>query len=141
MPFVLFITLASSVAGVYLYYDKQLAKVKKQLMITSNQLKKTKTQYRTLSSLSKSIQVKFINPSSQIGLTNIGTNLYLAPTFDSPILNTLSLKMEVKILDSAIVDNLIWFYIILPIDSDINCRGWVPKTNFSTLYPSSNLIT
>ena len=68
MPFVLFITLASSVAGVYLYYDKQLAKVKKQLMITSNQLKKTKTQYRTLSSLSKSIQVKFIKSFITRGL-------------------------------------------------------------------------
>ncbi len=140
MQFVIFIILISAIAGVYLYYDQQLAKVKKQLMITSNQLRKNKTQYRSLTPISKPLNIKFINPSSQVGITNTGAQLYLAPTIDSSKLNTLLIKMEVKILDSAIVDNLLWFYVNLPIDSDINCRGWICKNDFSTIFPNSNSI-
>lgn len=138
MQFVIFIILISAIAGVYLYYDQQLAKVKKQLMITSNQLRKCKTQHRSLATIDKPLNIKFINPSSQIGITNTSAKLYLAPTLDSPKLNTLSIKMEVKILDSALVDNLLWFYVNLPIDSDINYRGWISKNDFSTFFPNSN---
>lgn len=138
LQFVIFIILIAAIAGIYLYYDQQLAKVKKQLMITSNQLRKNKTQYRALTPINKPLNIKFISPSSQIGITNTGAKLYLAPTLDSPKLNTLSIKMEVKILDSAIVDSLLWFYVNLPIDSDINCRGWISKNDFSTIFPNSN---
>ena len=138
LQFVIFIILIAAIAGIYLYYDQQLAKVKKQLMITSNQLRKNKTQYRALTPINKPLNIKFIIPSSQIGITNTGAKLYLAPTLDSPKLNTLSIKMEVKILDSAIVDSLLWFYVNLPIDSDINCRGWILKNDFSTIFPNSN---
>lgn len=140
MQFIIFIILISGIAGVYLYFDQQLTKVKKQLMITSNQLRKTKTQYRSLSTTNKNLNIKFITPPSQIGVTNTDANLFLAPTLNSPKLNTLSIKMEVKILDSALVDNLLWFYVSLPIDSDINCRGWISKNDFSTVYSSSNAI-
>ena len=138
MQFVIFIILIAAIAGIYLYYDQQLAKVKKQLMITSNQLRKNKTQYRALTPINKPLNIKFISPSSQIGITNTGAKLYLAPTLDSPKLNTLSIKMEVKILDSAIVDSLLWFYVNLPIDSDINWRGWILKNDVSTILPNSN---
>ena len=140
LQFVIFIILIAAIAGIYLYYDQQLAKVKKQLMITSNQLRKNKTQYRALTPINKPLNIKFITPSSQIGITNIGAKLYSAPTLVSPKLNTLSIKMEVKILDSAIVDNLLWFYVNLPIDSDINCRGWISKNDFSIIFPNSNSI-
>lgn len=140
LQFIIFIILISSIAAVYLYYDQQLVKLKKQLMITSNQLRKNKDQHRSLTTINKSLNIKFINPSAQIGITVIGANVYLAPIVDSPKLNTLAIKMEVKILDSAIVDNLLWFYVHLPIDSDINCRGWISKNDFSTIFPSSNSI-
>ena len=140
MQFIIFIILISSIAALYFYYDQQLVKLKKQLMITSNQLRKSKDQHRSLTTINKSLNIKFISPSTQIGITATGANVYLAPIVDSPKLNTLAIKMEVKILDSAIVDNLLWFYVNLPIDSDINCRGWISKNDFSTIFPSSNSL-
>lgn len=140
MQFLVFIILISAIAGVYLYYDQKLSKVKKQLMIASNQLRKSKTKYRSSTTIDKTLNIKFITPSTNIGITNKGAQLYLAPIIDSPKLTTLQIKMEVQILDSAIVEDSLWFYVNLPIDSDINCRGWIAKSDFSTIFPNSNSI-
>ena len=49
--------------------------------------------------------------------------------------------MEVKILDSAIVNNETWFYVSLPIDTPYNCRGWINKNDFSFICPTSQDIS
>lgn len=139
LQYFLFLILISAIVVVYLYFDQKLAKTRKQLMITSNQLRNLKAQYK--SSLAKTVNIQYIIPSSQTGITNNGAELFSAPTLDSPKLNKLTIKMEVKILDSAIVDNSTWFYVAIPIDSNINCRGWINKKDFSSLYSSSNDIT
>ena len=41
--------------------------------------------------------------------------------------------MEVKILDSAIINNKTWFYVSLPIDTPYNCRGWINKCTFNSI--------
>lgn len=140
LQFIFLVILTSALAGVYFYYDKQLSKVKKQLMITSNQLRKSKVQYKSLNINNKNLDIKFITPSAQIGVTNTDSQLYLAPTLNSPKLNTLSSKMEVKILDSAMVDNLLWFYVKLPIDSNTNCKGWLSENDLSEVFPNANSI-
>ena len=48
--------------------------------------------------------------------------------------------MEVKILDSAMVDNLLWFYVKLPIDSNTNCKGWLSENDLSAVFPNANSI-
>ena len=55
----------------------------------------------------------------------------------SPKVKVLDIKMEVKILDSAIIDDETWFYISLPIDSAYNCRGWINKNDFSYIHQES----
>ena len=138
LQYILFLALIVTIGILYLYFDKKLANTRKQLMITTNQLRNLKGEYRA--TLTKPLNIQFLTPSFQIGLTNTGVNLYLAPTLDSPKLNTLSIKMEVKILDSAIANNSTWFYVAIPIDSNINCRGWINKKDFSTFYSDSNNI-
>ena len=49
-------------------------------------------------------------------------------------------KMEVKILDSAIIDNRTWFYVSLPVDTLYNCRGWINEDDFSLVYSLSKDI-
>lgn len=48
--------------------------------------------------------------------------------------------MEVKILDSAIIDNRTWFYVSLPVDTLYNCRGWINENDFSLVYSLSKDI-
>lgn len=139
LQYFLFLILISAIVVLYLYFDQKLAKTRKQLMITSNQLRTLKNQYR--SSIAKTINIRYITPSSQTGITNNGAELFSAPSLDSPKLSKLSIKMEVKILDSAIVENSTWFYVVIPIDSNINCRGWINKRDFSTLYSDSSNIS
>jgi hypothetical protein len=65
----------------------------------------------------------------------------IAPIESSNLLQTTQVKMEVKILDKAEVLRDTWFYVALPIDSNINSRGWVKQSDFSLFYNNSRNIT
>lgn len=78
-----------------------------------------------------------MTPTASKAITNNNTTVFLAPILDSPKIRVLDIKMEVKILDSAIINNKTWFYVSLPIDSTYNCRGWINKDDFSFIYQQS----
>ncbi|WLF69302.1 hypothetical protein Q6375_15225 [Clostridium septicum] len=139
MKYLLFIALISGLVGTYFYYDHKLALTRKQLMIASKRNNKLKSRATPKKNLD--IKINFSNPNSKIGLTNINTNLYLAPINSSPIIRTIKIRMEVQILDAAETNSQTWYYVNLPIDSNINCRGWLNSTDFSILYSDSTNIT
>lgn len=138
MQYFLIIILIGSTLGTYYYYDKKLAITKKQLMITSNQYRTMRSQYVNTLSKNQNINVKFSVPEGSKALTNTKANIFLAPLTDSPVLKTLTIKMEVKLLDSALINSSTWFYVDLPIDTNINCRGWINKEDISLIYSNSN---
>ena len=141
MEYLLFIVLISGNIGLYFYYEKKLSMARKRLRITSNQFNSIRNEYRTALTRSKNINVKFITPTIKTAITNTKADVYLAPIPDSPKIKTLNVKMEVKILDSAIINNDTWFYVSLPIDSDYNCRGWVNENEFSYIYKNSTDVS
>ncbi|MGL5085057.1 MAG: hypothetical protein ACRC68_04970 [Clostridium sp.] len=146
---VLFLSLFC-IAGGYYYFDYRLSIARKQQMIASNQYNALREDYKkTIKTKSEStisrnrntnISIKFITPVSKAGITNLNISLYIAPLYDSPIIKLVNIRMEVNILDSAIINNQTWFYVALPLDTNINSRGWINKNDFSTLYSNSNAI-
>lgn len=106
-------------------------------MITSNQYNQLKKQYRSPTYNSQNIVVKFSTPVYKTAITNTNVSIHLAPIVNSPKLKTLTEKVEVKILDTATINNSTWFYISLPTDSDINSRGWINQNDFSLIYSSN----
>ena len=141
MKYVIFLILISIIIFMYFYYEKKLTIAKKRLLRTSNQYNNIRNEYRSALSKNQNIDIQFVTPTIQSAITNNKVTVFLAPLTDSPKVKTLDIKMEVKILDSAIVDDSTWFYVAIPIDSNINCRGWINKKDFSSLYPNSSDIT
>ena len=121
----------------YFYYEKKLTIAKNRILRTSSQFNNIRNEYRNSISKTKHLNVKFVQPSITTAIANNKSTIFLAPTTDSPQLKTLDIKMEVKILDSAIINNKTWFYVNLPIDSTYNCRGWINKNDFSFIYQQS----
>lgn len=149
MKFIIFFISSFSLIGGYFYFDYKLSLARKQQMIASNQYTALRENYKKLVR-SKSttniknnnnINVKFLTPTSKAGITNTNISLYLAPLYDSPIIKNINIRMEASILDSAQIDNEIWFYVTLPIDSNINSRGWLNKNDFSTIYSNSKNVS
>ncbi|GAB6168542.1 hypothetical protein JCM1393_10020 [Clostridium carnis] len=141
MKYLIFIILLVALIAMYFYYDKKLALARKQLMIASKQSNTIKSKYNNTKRVKINFNIKFTNPISKTGILNNATPLYIAPTKNSPVLRKTDIRMEVQILDSAEYDGETWYYVNLPVDTNINSRGWVNKKDFSILYSESSKIT
>lgn len=130
--FLLFILLAGG--GVFFLissYEQKLSNLHHQLVVSKNQLSKLQKEYKNLNSFKKDFSIKFLNVDKHSGIIAKDSLLYLSPTNLSPILQKLNIAMEVCILDKVLYDNNVWYYVALPIDSNINSRGWVLENCFS----------
>lgn len=140
MKYFIFILLILIIIFMYFYYEKKLTIAKNRILRTSSQFNNIRNEYRNSISKTKYLNVKFVQPSITTAIANNKSTIFLAPTTDSPQLKTLDIKMEVKILDSAIIDNRTWFYVSLPVDTLYNCRGWINENDFSLVYSLSKDI-
>ena len=137
MKYFIFLILLLIIAFMYFYYEKKLTIAKNRILRTSNQFKNIRNEYISALTKNQNINVQFLTPTASKAITNNNTTVFLAPILDSPKIRVLDIKMEVKILDSAIINNKTWFYVSLPIDSTYNCRGWINKDDFSFIYQQS----
>lgn len=140
MKYFIFILLILIIIFMYFYYEKKLTIAKNRILRTSSQFNNIRNKYRNSIAKTKHLNVKFVQPSITTAIANNKSTIFLAPTTDSPQLKTLDIKMEVKILDSAIIDNRTWFYVSLPVDTLYNCRGWINENDFSLVYSLSKDI-
>lgn len=140
MKYFIFILLILIIIFMYFYYEKKLTIAKNRILRTSSQFNNIRNKYRNSIAKTKHLNVKFVQPSITTAIANNKSTIFLAPTTDSPQLKTLDIKMEVKILDSAIIDNRTWFYVSLPVDTLYNCRGWINEDDFSLVYSLSKDI-
>lgn len=151
MKYILFFIPLIGIAVGYFYFDYKLALARKQQMIASNQYNALRANYKKLAknrsatnsrvNNNNNLSVKFLTPKSKAGITNPNISLYLAPLYDAPTIKNINIRMEASILDSAELNNETWFYVALPIDSNINTRGWINKSDFSTIYSNSKNVS
>ena len=137
MKYFIFLILIFIIIFMYFYYEKKLTIAKKRILRTSNQINNIRNEYRNSLTKNQNIDIQFLTPTAKAAITNINTTVFLAPLTDSPKVKVLNIKMEVKILDSAIINDKTWFYVNLPIDSNYNCRGWITEDDFSFIYQQS----
>ena len=124
MIILLFILLISCIAFLYLYYNKKIDMLRKQLIINRNKyssLQKTNINRNRNSKL----LINFTSPNSKSGTLKAQSNIYLSPLYDSYILKSINIDTDVIILDCAELNNETWFYINLPESTPVNSKGWV----------------
>ncbi|GAA0078938.1 hypothetical protein UT300005_33170 [Clostridium sp. CTA-5] len=135
MKFILFLLFILLMGGGVFFlissYEQKLSNLHHQLVISKNQLSKLQKEYKNLTSFKKDFSIKFLNVDKHSGIVAKDSLLYLSPTNLSPTLQKLNIAMEVCILDKVVYDNDVWYYVALPIDSNINSRGWVLENCFS----------
>lgn len=136
--FILLVTTASAVF--FIYNNKKLILLKQQLMLTNSQ---NNTLQKKLSNYSyrKNIEIKFLQPTNKGGIINKDSSVLISPIDNSPVLHKSNMKMEVYIIDKAEYSNNIWYYVALPLENNINSRGWVKENDFSIFYDDSTSIS
>lgn len=129
---IILLLLILSLYLITVYFNKREMDLKYQLVALQRHnaiLKHELTKY-TCKRIPK---IKFSTPDVSIGLLNENSKLFLSPIENSILVYLTKEKLQVKILDECLFENLTWYYVDLPTTSDINCRGWVNKNNFSML--------
>ena len=134
--FILIILIAVGAVGFIFYQcNIKVTEYKRQIFALNNQLSKYKgiPFNKSESKIKKNLIINYTEPTFKYGITLSHTILYLAPSEDSYTLNKLKEKSKVKIIDEAEVNNEVWYYSLINLDSKINCNGWIKKTQFSVL--------
>lgn len=68
------------------------------------------------------------------GTLEDSSHIYIYPDLASPCIYISNELLKVNIIEKASVENNIWYYVQLPIDSNINSKGWVISSSLSNLY-------
>ena len=130
MIILLFILLISCIAFLYLYYNKKIDMLRKQLIINRNKYSSLQKNNINRNRNSK-LLINFTSPNSKSGTLKAQSNIYLSPLYDSHILKSINIDTDVLILDCAELNNETWFYINLPESNPVNSKGWVNSKNLS----------
>lgn len=143
MKYIIFILLILVIVFLVLYYERKLFSCRKQLLIANNQINSLRQRVPKTNphKKNKKFEIKFSAPNSNMGIINENSNIYISPLKSSELVQHIDIKMEVKILDKAELNSEHWYYISLPMDSNINSRGWIPQRSFSYFYGNSTNIT
>ncbi|AOR24697.1 hypothetical protein [Clostridium taeniosporum] len=137
--FLLFIIVASGSLLFLIYnYENRISSVKKQLIASQEQFFKLKSKYNQLNTLKHNPSIMFLDLTEHAGLLTKDSIVYLSPNELAPALQTLDISMEVYILDKALCNKTVWYYVSLPIDTNINSRGWVKEDCFSSFLDKSS---
>lgn len=141
LAIIIILLLILALALTILYFDKKLIVSKQQYLSLTKQYKNLREKYLKEYKSSNNIFVKYNTPTTSAAITNANVSIYLAPLENCPIINTLNDKVQVTILDEAETNTEIWYYVSLPINTNVNSKGWIKKCDFSLiLNPSSDLV-
>lgn len=140
MKFILLLLLAAiAIYILYLYFSNEKTKLKHKLILLTRYNEKLKKELSI--NKGKNISAKFTSPQNTLGILDENIDIHIAPLDNSSIINSTDAKMQVNILDECTIYDVTWFYINLPLNSNINCRGWVKKNDFCMLCSDSSDIT
>lgn len=137
MKFLLFLIFLVLISGggfiVFYKFQEDMITLQKDNHLLKRQLSTLKSKYNELLESKKDYSLEFMTVDNQYGLLPKDIVIYLYPDKNAPILKTLDLGMQVGILEKVITENSTWYYVALPLDSNINSRGWVTDDSFSNL--------
>lgn len=131
--FLLIIIIFSVGAGMFYInkYENTISSLRLDLRLTKKQLDKLINQPKISN---KNFTIEFLELDYIYGTLKDSSSIYLAPNSTYPCLYINNEPLEIRIIEKASVENNIWYYVQLPIDSNINSKGWVISSSLSNLY-------
>lgn len=135
--FFIFFTISLSLLIFIIYTNKKIITLKEKLIASNRQVNALKSKLAPINTIN--VHLTFLKPSAKGGIIKENSHLRLAPYRDSHLLHKNKIKMEVYIIDEVKNNQTYWYYVALPLDSNVNSRGWICEEEFSTLYDNSKL--
>lgn len=144
MRFLFFLILLILLVGggfiAFYKFQENMTSILKDNHLLKSQLSILRNKYNKLLESRKNYLLEFLTVDNQYGLLPMNTNTYLFPDKNAPVLKTLDIGMQAGILEKVVIDDSIWYYVALPLDSNINSRGWVTEDSFSNIASSPTAL-
>lgn len=138
--FFLIILLILAILIIVFYFNKKVLDLRQQYISLNRQYVNVREKYSKEYRSTNNVSIIYNSINSFEAITNPNINVYLGPITACPILNTITDKIKVSILDEAACNNEIWYYVRLPINSNVNSKGWIKKSDFSIILNNSSEI-
>lgn len=137
----------SSAGFMFFYFDSKIKEYKRNVLALNNQILKvkssiqTQTPIKTQSIQQKEITISYTTPAFKYGITLPYTAVYLAPTDQGFIVNKLKEKLQVELIEEAELEKETWYFVSLGLNTNINSKGWIRKSQFSMFTGNNSDIT
>ena len=122
-------------------FDEKYVALQKNNLLLKSQISKIQEKYDLLDSSTKKCKLEFLNVDNNYGLLPKETIIRVSPLNNSCILKKIDIGMQVGILEKVKSNDSIWYYVVLPLENNINSRGWVEEFSFSEIYHSKTEIS
>ena len=122
--------------GVFFFlksYDEKFIALQKSNLLLKSQLAKIKEKYDLIDSSTKNCNIEFLTVDNHYGLLPENTIIRISPSNNSCIINKINMEMQVSILEKVLIENSTWYYVALPLETNINSKGWVEEYSFSEI--------
>lgn len=119
----------------FFYFDSKVKEYKRTILTLNNYISKLKSSHKNQKTNNQynteNLSVYYTNSIYQYGITLPNTKVFLAPTDNSPIVNTLNDSIQIKIIEQCEINKEIWYFSDLNINTTLNSKGWVKKEQIS----------
>lgn len=119
------------------YFNEKILNLRQQYISLNRQYVNLREKYFKEYGATNNVSVTYNSIKDFKAVTNPNINVYLSPLVTCPIINTITDKTKVSILDEAECNNEVWYYVSLPLTSNVNSKGWIKKSDFSTILNNS----
>lgn len=137
MAFILLLLLILFIGGGGLFFlksfDEKYIALQKSNMLLKSQLAQIKSKYELLDSSTKNCNIEFLSVDNHYGLLPKDTIIRISPSNNSCIVKKIDIGMQVGILEKVHSNDSTWYYVALPVDINVNSRGWVEENAFSEI--------
>lgn len=136
----LIVLLILAILIIVVYFNKKILASRQQYISLNRQYVNLREKYFKEYRSTNNVSIIYNSINGFEAITNPNINVYLAPIITCPIINTITDKINVSILDEAECNNEIWYYVLLPLNSNVNSKGWIKKSDFSIILNTSSEV-
>ncbi len=134
----LIVFIGGIIAGYYIInkYEQTISSLKLKLNLLNSELSKVVSEKKALDI--ENLALNFLDSENTNGILKSNSKVYLFPASISPVLHITSQDLNATILAKVLIKDTTWYFASLPLDCNINSKGWVMDDYISVIQEQVN---
>ncbi|MGL5616076.1 MAG: hypothetical protein ACRDD2_07610 [Sarcina sp.] len=135
---ILSVLLAGTLVLLLYSFDVKIKAQRKKMNLVNNQYNQLRRITISEKSLFQNINLTYSKSIYNYGITSTNIKVFYLPIDGFKTVIDIKDPLELDILEQCINQNIVWFYVDLKLQNNINSRGWIKQSDFSILRDDYN---